>query len=152
MPEHFAPQHAHVAPCLTPHPTTMGPSPPSLSLKRATGWPGFYQLLSVRCCAPVSLAAPLHDGRLWSFVQSQRLPAVNYSSNEKFSGCLRLCLTAALEERVREAKGREGKGGRNTIKMSCIPTDQSLPTSHVLRLTWLPDKWRLEERRRWKRY
>ncbi len=126
MSKHFAPQHAPAPPFphLTHQPTTTGP--PSPSEERSAGWPGFYLLLSVRCCAPVSLAAPLHDGRLRSLVQSQWLPAVSYRSNEKFSGCLRLCLTAALEERGREAKGREGKGGRNTIKMSCIPTDQSL--------------------------
>lgn len=43
-----------------------------------------------------------------------------------------------------------GKRGENTIKMSCISTDQSLPNSHVLGLTWLSDKWRLEEKRWWK--
>lgn len=151
--KHFAPQHAPALP-FPPISSTTPPArvPPPRSEERAAGWPGFYLLLCVRCCAPASLAAPLHDGRLRSLVQSQWLPAVSHSSSKKFSGCLRLCLTAALEERVREAKGKEGKGGRNTIKMSCIPTDQSLPTSHVLQLTWLPDKWRLEERRRWKRY
>lgn len=64
---------------------------------------GFYLLLSVRCCAPVSLAAPPRSGRPQSPVQSHRLPAV---VEENFSGCPHLCLTDALEEGVQERKGR----------------------------------------------
>lgn len=108
-----------------PPPITTGlPSP---SEEWAAGWPRFYLLLSVRCYAPVSLAAPLHDGRLWSLVQSQRLPAVCYSCNEKFSGCLRLCLTAALEERVREAQGRGGKGGKIPLRLAVFPQTKACP-------------------------
>lgn len=146
-----------VGPCKAPLPTTplsdpsrhYHGSPPSPrpshyppGRERAAGRPGFYLLLSVRRCAPVSPAAPLHDGRLRSLEQSQRRPAVSGSGSEKSSGCLRLSLTATPG-----GKGttRREEGGRNTIKMSCVRTDQSLPTSHVQELTWMPDKWRLEE-------
>ncbi|TNN75367.1 hypothetical protein EYF80_014414 [Liparis tanakae] len=99
---------------------------------------------AARCCAPVSPAAPLHDGRLRSLEQSQWLPAVSDGRNEEFSGRLRVSPGGEGQR----SKGKRRKRGRNTIKMSCTPTDQSLPTSHVQPLTWLPDKWRLEERRR----
>lgn len=107
------------------HPPTRGP--PSLSAEQAAAWPGFYLLLSFRCRAPVSQTAPLHDWRLWSFVQSQRLPAVSCSSYEKFTGCFRLCLTVALKERVREAKGSEGKGGEIPLRWAVFPQTKACP-------------------------
>lgn len=93
--------------------------------------PGFYLLLSVRCCSPVSLAAPSRSGRRRWPVRSRRLPAVSRGGEESFSGFPHLCLTAAVEEGLQDSSGR-GKW----------PSDGSLPISL---LTWLPDKWGLEE-------
>lgn len=146
------PLNMPLSPHLTQHPTTMGlPTP---SEKRAAGWPGFYLLLSVRCCAQVSLAAPLHDVRLQSLVQSSGslLPCCQLQLQWEVLWLPPSMSDSRLGGKGTRSKGKRRKRGRNTIKMSCIPTDQSLPTSHVLRLTWLPDKWRLEERRRWKKY
>lgn len=89
-----------------------------------TDWPSARWATAVAHPIPVAPCCQAQQGRelLWLLVSL-------------FDSC--------LGERV-------GKRGENTIKMSCISTDQSLPNSHVLRLTWLSDKWRLEEKRWWK--
>ena len=93
-----------------PHhtPSTQIPHPPTE--EGAAVWPGFYLLLSVRCCAPVSLAAHCMMGRCgrWSNPRGSQLSA---------TAAVRCSPAASASvwqppwrKRVREAQGREGKG------------------------------------------
>lgn len=113
--KHFAPQHAPAPPVLTHHPQHWVPPDPLArsELLVGLGFICYYLSDAAHLWAWLPLCMMGGGG---SLVQSQWPPAVSHSSSENFSDCL--CLTAALEERV-----REGKGGRNTIKMSCISTD-----------------------------
>lgn len=140
-------------PCLSPH-LFIWPLPPAHPPARSKLLVGLHFI-----CYYLSDAV-----HLWAWLPLRVTGGCSRSSNP--SGSL-LSATAAVRSSLASSvsvwqppwrsgqekqKEEKEKGGRNTIKMSRIPTDQSLPTSHVLRLTWLPDKWRLEERRRWKRY
>lgn len=100
----------------------------------AAGWPWLYVLLSVRCCAPASMAtAPNHEC-LWLLVQSLWLPAVSDISRERDSGCLRLCLTATLEERIRETQRGKRRGNiplRWAIFPYAKPAHQPCAAAHL---------------------
>lgn len=106
------------ATCQSPLRPPAWPVPESPNEERAMARSGFYLLLSVRCCALVSLGALPRSGRKRSPSRSRRLPAVSSSGDENFSGCLHLCLTDTLEE-----------GGYRKEKDGGSGIDGSLPIS-----------------------
>ena len=99
--------------------------------EQAAGWPEFYLLLSVWCCAPISPAAPppfMTGGRGLPSNPSGFLLSAT-AARLRFSGCLHTpSLTAAPEDGAREAKGREGGKGRAIpLRWAVFPQTKACP-------------------------